>query len=449
MATFDKYDKHKCIFCFSTLKKTDISFETADNTVEMESDPVKLAYERRFDASVKENDVSCLSRMPIRDYVEGSDEFEVDKDTGIPTAWREVRNGWPMRSTRRLCRFCHQPLPSTFGKRINITVGLCGNSGAGKTVYMLSLIRDLQRVRNMSVSPDPVFYAQMSTNYKAMYETMYKSDGGYRLPDATNPNVMLSPLVLNCSYSSQGHVRDFSITLFDMAGEGMQHNSYLAKQALYLQNAAGVIYLKNPDYFPGMDKEEEQLEEHAYLEGLFDAIIHRPPSSPKAHIALTMTKFDLVLNRYEGNAGFDRLKIGEMCAGDPVSHHQDGFNIAQAIKFNQRMYELYGWENTLDQRIRSLYDRQKNSAEENKPAKKGGFLSRLFGRHDDEDDEDNGEKIKQWVMLFAASPLGRNVEFIEANQMGAAPSGMLNVDPLLWLLYCCDVYPGKARAVHE
>lgn len=438
----NRYDKHKCIFCFQVLKKTDICFETVDDMVELTPDPVKFAYERRFDSMVDENDVRCLSRYPIKDYVAGDPEFDLDYDTGIPIAWNQTGDGWKLKSTRRLCRFCHKPLPITFGKRPNITIGLCGNSASGKTVYMLSLIRDLRRVRGMAVTPDPVFFSGMDTDYEAMYKSMYAGNDGYRLPSATIPTDILSPLVLNCSYSAKGKVIDFSVTVFDMAGEGMKSPAYMAKQAVYLENSAGVIYLKNPDYFPGMSKEAEELEEHSYLEVLFDTITHRNAEAGKAHIALTMTKFDLVLNKYDGNPDFEKLRLGELYADNPATHHEGGFNVAKALTLNRRLYQLYDWDNTRDQRIRSLYDRQKKGGEVNEPVKKPSFWERLFGKRREKVAAEPDDNIKQWVMLFAASPLGRNAQFISDNELGMAPSGMLNVDPLLWLLYCCDIFPG-------
>lgn len=436
------HDKHKCIFCFKTLSRTDICFETVDDTVDMTPDPVKLEYERRFDSMVDENDVRCWSRMPIQDYVDGSADFDLDRDTGFPVAWNEKRNGWTVKSRQRLCRFCHQRLPESFGKYPNVTIGLCGNSAAGKTVYMLSLIRDLRRLPNMSVTPDPVFFSQMETDYESMYKAMYTNDGGYMLPSATNPMDLLSPLVLNCQYSRNGHATEFSITVFDMAGEGMKSSSYMAKQAVYLENAVGVIYLKNPEYFPGMNKAEEELEEHAYLPMLMSAITERPAGVERARIAITMTKFDLVLNKYEGLEEFDKLKLGEMMENNPGSMHANGFDVAKAISLNHRMYKLYDWENTRDSRIRTLYDSQKKDADvKKKPEKKKGLFGRLFGGKEEEFDED--ETIKQWVMLFAASPLGRNIQFVGDNMLGMAPSGMLNIDPLLWLLYCSDIFPAK------
>ena len=417
---------------------------TVDNAVDMTPDPVKLDYERRFDPMVDEHDVRCWSRQPIRDYVEGDPEFDLDPDTRIPVAWNEKRNGWSLKSRKRLCRFCHQRLPESFGKCPNITIGLCGNSAAGKTVYMLSLIAELGKLPNMAVTPDPVFFSEMETDYEFMYKTMYTNAGGYILPDATNPMDLLSPLVLNCQYSHGGRAKEFSITVYDMAGEGMKDPSYMAKQAIYLENAVGVIYLKNPEYFPGMSKAEDSLDEHAYLPSLMSAINTRNHGAGRARVAITMTKFDLILNKNEGLPEFDKLGLSDMMRDNPLSLHEKGFDIGKATLLNQRMYKLYNWENTRDQRIRSLYDSQKQGASGSAPApekKKGCLFGWLKPRAQKE--EVDSTSIKQWVMLFAASPLGRNIQFIDGNRLATAPSGMLNIDPLLWLLYCCDIFPEK------
>lgn len=440
------YDKNKCIFCFNTLKKTDICFETVDDMVELVPDEVKYSYERRFDNMIDINDVRCLSRQPIKNYVEGDPEFDLDYETGIPIAWNQPGDGWTLKSTRRLCRFCHKPLPIMFGKRPNITVGLCGNSGSGKTVYMLSLIRDLRRVPGMAVTPDPVFFSQLDTDYERMYKSMYSGAIVYKLPSATNPTDILSPVVLNCSYSHRAKVIDFTVTIFDMAGEGMKNETYMAKQAIYLENAAGVIYLKNPDYFPGMSKEEEGLEEHAYLYNLFETITHRKRDAGKAHIAITMTKFDLLLNKYEGDPTFDDMKIAQMYANNPVTLHDGGFDVAKALRLNRRLYELFNWENTRDQEIRGLYNRQRMHRNADRKEVKKGFFARLFGRNDDVDDSEPVDNIKQWVMLFATSPLGRNAQFVSSNELALAPNGLMNVDPLLWILYCCDIYPPSRKS---
>ena len=437
-----QYDQNKCIFCLKTLQRTDICFETVDDTVDMTPDPVKLAYERRFDATVDENDVRCWSRQPIRNYVEGDPDFDLDPDTGIPVAWNERRDGWEVKSRLRLCRFCHHRLPASFGKHPNITIGLCGNSAAGKTVYMLSLIHDLRRVPNMSVTPDPVFYSEMDTDYESLYNAMYTNAGGYVLPSATNPLDLLSPLVLDCQYSRGGRTREFSITVFDMAGEGVKSTSYMAKQAVYLENVAGVIYLKNPDYYPGMKMEEDALIEHAYLPALIDAITMRPEGAERARIAITITKFDKVLSLYGGLPEME--KLSDMLADNPLTLHGRGFDVNRAMILNQQLYKFYQMENTRDQRIITFYDSQRQAAaRQQKPEARRGLFGRLFGGKSEPEER---VSARQSVMLFAASPLGRDAQFVndDCNQMAVAPSGMMNVDPLLWLLYCCDLYPARA-----
>ena len=431
----NKYDPHKCVFCFKSLKNTDICFETVETSVELTPDPVKFTYERRFDPMISENDLRCMSRQPIFHYTEGDPSFDLDTETGIPIAWnQQMENGWTLKSKRRLCGYCHKPLPINFGKLPNITIGLCGNTASGKTVYMLSLIHDLNRVPNMSAVPDPIFFSELDTDYKSMYYAMYNSGPyGFELPFATSPLEILSPVVINCTYTSGSTARSFMVTIFDMAGEGIKDAAYMAKQGIYLENTVGVIFLKNPDYFPGMSMASEALEEHTYLSMLMETISKHPDGS-RARIAITMTKADLLLDRYATDPEF--AKIVRMFEGDPVTAHPGGFNIGRAMQYNKRLYDMYDWENTRDNTIRTEYSRLKPKL----PAKpeKRGLFGRLFGGKPEKDELPS---VKQWVMLFAASPLGRNAGAKSDNRLEVAPSGMLNVDPLLWLLYCCDIYP--------
>lgn len=442
------HDMMKCIFCFNILRKTDICFETVDDQVDPSPDPIKLNFQRRTEPYMDEFDTQAMSRQPIRKYYEGDESFDLDYDTGIPVAWNQPMEGntYRLKSKKRLCGFCHMPLPNQFGKRPNIMMGFCGNTGSGKTVYMLSLIHDLHnKVRNMSVTPDPIFYSELKTDYKSMYEAMYEDPSGYRLPQATPPNETLSPLVLNCSYRG----RDFMITLYDMAGEGVKSQSYMAKQAVFLENANGIIYLKDPDYFPGMPMASSALEEHSYLDDLFDAITSRPKDAPRAHIAITMTKIDKLLNFYSGDSEF-RSIVGAMFDDVETSIHSRGFDAPRAQALNGRMHKLYDWPNTRDQTILSVYNKQRKWLRLDDEPEKSGFFSRLFGGGKK---NSGGASSHQWVMLFGVSPLGRNADLYHADgddstyYVTQAPSGLHNVDPVLWLLFCNGLFP--ARIIEE
>ncbi len=425
------HDKMKCIFCFKKLQRTDVCFETIDDQVDPSPDEIKLGFQRLTNPYMDEYDTQAMSRQPIVRYQEGDPAFELDPETGIPVAWNQVIEGsnFTLKSKKRICAHCHMPLPSQFGKRPNVLIGFCGNTGSGKTVYMLSLIHDLHtKIRGMAVSPDPIFYSQLKTDYKGMYDAMYQDQSGYRLPQATPPNDPLSPLVLNCSCGPS----EFMLTLYDMAGEGVKDDAYMAKQALFLENSDGVIYLKDPDYFPGMPMASASLEEHAYLDSLFDLI------TKHARIAITMTKIDKVLNMYSGSPEFDGI-VGNMFKNEP-SVHAAGFDAPAAQARNGRMFKLYNWPNTRDQAILNVYNKQRRIEDREEEPVKTGFLSRLFGGGKKASGRDDAP-AQPWVMLFGASPLGRNVNLYHEDgdsstyYVSQAPSGLHNIDPILWLLF--------------
>ena len=72
----------------------------------------------------------------------------------------------------------------------------------------------------------------------------------------------------------------------------------------------------------------------------------------------------------------------------------------------------------------------------------------LFGKKKRADDAAM-DPANQWVMLFGASPLGRNINLYHEDgddstwSASHAPSGLHNVDPVLWLLYCAGVFPAR------
>lgn len=439
MRHMPRHDTMKCIFCFRKLAHTDICFETIDELKDLEPDEIKLGFQRLTDPYMDEYDTQAMSRQPIVRYKENDPDFEVDPETGIPVAWNQPMEGssFRLKSKKRVCAHCHMPLPSQFGRRPNVLIGFCGNTGSGKTVYMLSLIHDLHaRIHSMAVSPDPIFYSQLKTDYEGMYNAMYQDQSGYRLPIATLPTETLSPLVLNCSCGGT----DFMITLYDMAGEGVKDPAYMAKQALFLENSDGVIFLKDPDYFPGMPNASAALVEHAHMDNLFDMI------TKHARIAITMTKIDKLLDMYGANPEFKDI-VGNMFDRDE-SIHANGFDAPAAHALNGRMFRLYNWANTHDQSILNVYTHQRKTEAHAQQPEKQGLLARLFGRGK-KNAPQTVDPADQWVMLFGASPLGRSMELYHEPgdsstwYASQAPSGLHNVDPVLWLLYCAGIFPGK------
>ena len=445
----------KCVFCFHRLQPRDVCFESINESENLTEDEVKWNFKRTLDYGINPFSEEAMSRKPIVRFGEAPDsEFIVDGETGFPLFWKEpIGDGdFKMTNGNRICAFCHMPLPTKFGKCPNIMIGFCGNSNAGKTVYMLSLLHDLAQVDRMSVNWDAALspdreIVKDSVNYKTAYEVMYQGCRDmYVLPSATDPGRVLPPLVLDCMYKN----REFMITAYDMAGEGMKEPFYMARIGQYLQHCHGVVYLKDPEYLPGFARAGSRLNEHEYLNVVFDQISAGDANrdGQRAHVAITMTKIDMLLDRYEDDEDFRRI-VGTMFDSEDVAIHWKGFNVNKALLYNNHMKDLYGWGNTADGTIITAYMRQRGRRQEAQ-AKKPGFFKRLFGGGSAADESE--ENIMQRAMLFGVSPLGRgtNPHKTDDADLGTLtvldhpPHGLHNADPVLWILYCCGIFPAVA-----
>jgi len=446
-------DSRKCVFCFHELQPTDICFENIDDTVDPTEDEIKWKYKRMLNSNIQQYDIEAMSRKPIVRYGAGSqDDFVVDSATGFPLLWRQPMGDgdFTLPNQKRICAYCHMPLPEKFGKCPNVMIGFCGNTGSGKTVYMLSLLHDLIQVEGMSVTWDAALspdkdIASGGINYKDAYQAMYQGeDGAFQLPAATDPNVVLPPLVLDCMYGD----REFMLTAYDMAGEGMKQPFYMARMASFLLHAHGVVYLKDPEYFDGFSKAASKLNEHEFLDSVFSMISAgtQERGGQPAHIAIAMTKIDMLLDKYGANPEFQKI-VGKMFDGESVGIHSRGFNVSQAILYNRYMQNLYKWTMTTDHTILTLYARQRGQKETPEKPEKRGLFSRMFGGKKREEDVQE-DSILQRAMLFGVSPLGRDANphrdpYTGMTVVDRAPNGLHNADPVLWLLYCCGLFPAR------
>lgn len=447
----------KCIYCFKDLEPEDICFVTVDRTAAPMPDDVKLSFMRSFEPEISHEDMRVQTYQPVRQYEEGSEEFRVDEQSGYPTMWYEPKESTTLASTVRICRYCHMPVPMGLGNKPNLLIGFCGNSSSGKTVYLLSLIEDLGRVESLAVQPDPVFYDDSNQNnafadlqktrYQTMYQDMYAGLNGagipqelmgcYKLPDATPPTERLTPLVLNCIYKG----RKMMLTLFDMAGEGSRDPRYMASSAKYLENADGIIFLNNPDYFPGMPKVEARWEQHQYDDQIMQYI------SRKARIAFVLTKFDKLYQEYKHNEEFRKTMLGVSFENN--CPHAKGFDTSNALTMDAALKKLYDWEMTKDSIVKQAKyeanlprNQRGKGASGIKRPKRTSFWDFLFRRRD-RSEENIDIRLTNRSMFFAASALGLEAEVYQPENVYGyessffvrnKPKGFRNADPVLWIL---------------
>lgn len=118
-------------------------------------------------------------------------------------------------TTFRVCPFCHNPLPGSYGYYPVKFISVIGITGAGKTVYLSQLckyIADQFAQFGVAVNPTSSYaYKYMSRNPVMM---------GKPLPAGTAPETLLQPLCFDITYTAPlGGKMTQTLVFYDIAGE--------------------------------------------------------------------------------------------------------------------------------------------------------------------------------------------------------------------------------------
>ncbi len=136
------------------------------------------------------------------------------------------------RLATRACPHCHCSLQDRFGIAPTINVTLLGGRAAGKTVFLIALLQQLQNqlaqngLGTVQILPESLAFMQPQIDY-------YVEHGGISMPTPTEDR--LFPLVFEYYFQD----RSYSIAIYDIAGEGIV-NEQNQPNANYLVNHAGV-----------------------------------------------------------------------------------------------------------------------------------------------------------------------------------------------------------------
>ena len=168
---------------------------------------------------------------------------------------------------RRVCPNCNNPWPDTFGKTKVITIPIIGITGAGKTVYMSSLLKNINRymisVGYNNACPIGGYDAYLRNN---------KLEKGGELPKTTPSEVPQQPLFFMMR-KNIGHnkLKGYTVVLYDLAGEYFnkatsQHNfgqqvsaqkkditTETKHRKPLLINADGIVLVIDPSQLTGRD----------------------------------------------------------------------------------------------------------------------------------------------------------------------------------------------------
>ena len=149
------------------------------------------------------------------------------------------------RCNRRVCRYCHNPLPTNYGKTAVKFITVVGIVGAGKTVYLSQLLR------GMSAYARKGGLAAMVTGPSVLnFRRDNPVEAGEPLPNSTPEQRLQQPLFYEL-VRNLGNNRKATETMvmYDVAGEVFRSTQLVMHYAPFVEHADGVLLLIDPMQF--------------------------------------------------------------------------------------------------------------------------------------------------------------------------------------------------------
>jgi hypothetical protein len=196
----------------------------------------------------------CLEEFPLGDMLFTGASGEVRKAKRSLIDWLLHRlpqypldsNDRPLRDKQ--CPHCKQALPWTTGEQSDLIIGMVGASYSGKSHYIASLVKRLQKEvsRDFEASLIPVDDATKIRYREEFYIPLYENN--LELP-FTQPGA--KPLIYNftvdASLSKKGRTnRSVTLVFYDTAGEDFANVKAIERFVKYLSHASGLIFLIDP-----------------------------------------------------------------------------------------------------------------------------------------------------------------------------------------------------------
>ncbi len=149
-------------------------------------------------------------------------------------------------SNMRVCPDCHNPLPVHYGKNPVKFISVIGVSGAGKTVYLSQLVRNIvDYAGKVGLS---AFITSGSTR-RFLSENPVKM--GVPLPGSTQPETFVQPMFYDLAKTvAGGATQGNTIVLYDIAGENCTNNEKMASFGSFVRHSDGMILLLDPKQLP-------------------------------------------------------------------------------------------------------------------------------------------------------------------------------------------------------
>jgi GTPase SAR1 family protein len=395
-----------CPCCFQKFSPSDVVFrathsEEDDESYALQEDEILNKYREKFD----------LDSIDEIEAVIDPKNIDMENKKYVDEVLVEVTDKYGYKTNKRLCPYCHNPIPLTFGRESGKVISVVGASQVGKTVYMTALIHMLQResASNFNSAFLPVG-TQTSKKFRELYEDRLFEQGD--LLEATRKEERMEPFIYQWKDKTLTNP-SVNIVFFDSPGEGMDDPDYMEKYGEYIKNSDGLLFLIDPAQIRTIRKKLEMNM------GDGDGILTDMNYADPTEIIVNFQQTFIGLNK---NGQTDIPTAVVLTKSDLLKHLADDDSDNAYIKSNSNVFENYTHQGKFNL---SKYNNI------------NGEISRFID-HVERPLKDAIDVSFKNTGYFAVSALG-------SNQSGTLEEDIQSIrcdEPFLWLLYKMHVISG-------
>lgn len=388
-----------CPYCFEKFNRSQMLFRCLNpNPALCSLEPdTQLANYQRLNAPVK------LGRVFVADGLRWRRRTVAVCTCGVKTS-------------KLICPYCHNNLPSQFGSTEVHTIALIGAKEAGKSHYIAVLVNELTNRIGMAFNASlNALDEQTIRRYREDFRRYVYVD---RVTIPTTPSgrqqgsSVRYPLTYRFSIKRPSWfpfngLRVSSLVFFDTAGEDLKDIDLMSTETKYLANSDGIIFLLDPLQIPAVRHQlsqttnlpQENTDPHDIV-GRAAILIRQmrqlnPTQKITTPVALAFSKIDVVRSLFEPNSPVNQASL-----------HNGHYDVVDGEQMNDNMRSY------LSQWIGGGFD--------------------LFLQHNFEN-----------YSYFGVSSLGSQPDSNGHLGSGVAPFRV--EDPLLWILHKLGIVRGRRR----
>ncbi len=315
-----------------------------------------------------------------------------------------------------VCPHCHNELPYDMVEHGTDIIPIIGGPAVGKTVYMVSLINQLNKYgyKLNLVSSIQSMFGSAAEEFKQMENQLFKDR---QLLDKTIIKEKCAPWFIKIENKTENKKsRPTYLIFYDIAGEQFEDAKVMERKALPIYHASGAIVLLDTLDIPSIQSVRHQAgiidnENHFSILDTFNSLVELSSEEKKRNvltdipIAFTFSKVDVV----------DHFRASLGAFGQAVDMKQNSNYTSTAYGLNNyRQNEFNGFLREVDQMDAGFRE-----------ALRECDLEQLVG---------NNKWKEENVRLFGVSALGKEPEEDRTiNTDRITPYRVL--DPLIWILH--------------